>query len=96
MNNDENVIEWLKGAKTAMITVTQVRYKNKIKKYAASKPKECVVLAENTDGSICARIPLSWLKISPPRSVSSENVEKATERINNYNQKYLFNRQNQV
>ena len=88
MNSDENVIEWLKGAKTAMITVTQVRYKNKIKKYAASKPKECVVLAENTDGSICARIPLSWLKISPPRKSSEKQREKAREHMSNYNSKY--------
>lgn len=85
MNNgiasNENVIEWLKDAKTAAVTLTQRRYITKVKKYAQSKPDECKVLAENADGSIFAHIPVSWVKISPPKEVSEEQREKAKDLV---------------
>ena len=79
--SSENVIEWLRDSKTAMITLTQGRYISKIKKYAESKPDECKILVENSDGSICARIPISWVKISPPKQMSEENLKKVKERF---------------
>lgn len=80
-SNNENVIEWLRDAKTALVTLTQGRYITKIKKYAQSNPEECRVLTENSDGSICARIPISWVKISPPREVSEEQRERAKDLV---------------
>lgn len=81
-SNNENAIEWLKDAKTALVTLTQGRYITKIKKYTQSNPKECKVLTENADGSICARIPISWVKISPPREVSEEQRKISRNNMN--------------
>ena len=86
-SSNENVIEWLKDAKTALVTLTQGRYITKIKKYAQSNPDECKVLYENKDGSICAHIPVSWVKISPPKEVTEKQRETARQNITNYHSK---------
>lgn len=83
----ENIIEWFKGEKTATMTLTQRRYITKIRQYAKSRPEECKILAENVDGSICARIPVSWVKVSPPKTVTEEQRIKARMLMNNYNLK---------
>ena len=62
----ENNIEWYTGDKTVTLSFSQKKYVNKIKKYA-EKNSDVKIMAENEDGSICAHIPLSWIKISPPR-----------------------------
>lgn len=85
--NNENVIEWLRDTKTALVTLTQGRYITKIKKYAQSNPDECKVLYENKDGSICAHIPVSWVKISPPKEVTEKQRETARQNITNYHSK---------
>ena len=36
---------------------------------------------ENKDGSICAKLPIKYLKISAPRKVSDEQRQKASERF---------------
>lgn len=84
----ENVIEWFKDEKAATVTLTQRRYITKIKQYAANRPEECKILAENTDGSICARIPVSWVKISPPKTVTEEQRIKARKLMNDFHLKH--------
>lgn len=70
----ENVIEFLLDDKRATVTFSQGRYKSRIKKLAAERPEECEIVAENQDGSICAHIPVRWIKISPLKE-TSKNVE---------------------
>lgn len=77
----ENTIEFLKDEQTATVTFSQGRYKTKIRKLAAKRPEECQIMAENSDGSILAHIPVSWVKISPPRAVSKKQVEVARRNI---------------
>lgn len=81
MSNRENVIEWLRDEETATVTFTQGRMKTRIMKLAAERPDEVFITAINADGSMCARIPARWIKVSPPRLVSEEQVEAARERI---------------
>lgn len=81
MSNRENVIEWLRDEETATVTLTQGRTKTKIMRLASEKPDECSITAINADGSMCAKIPTSWIKISPPRTVSEKQVETARERL---------------
>lgn len=71
----ENVIEWVKDSKTATLTLSQRRVVSRVKGLAENRPKECQILAENEDGSICAHIPVSWVKIGPPKRVSDEQRE---------------------
>lgn len=63
--NVEKVIEFIKDSERAAVTFCQGRYKSRIKKLAAERPEECEIVAENQDGSLCAHIPVAWIKINP-------------------------------
>ena len=78
---NENVIEWVKDGKTATLSLTQGRTISRVMKLAKSRPEECKIVAENKDGSICARVPVGWIKISPIREVSEEQKEAARVRM---------------
>ena len=54
---------------------------NKIKKLKAEHPEDVKIIAENQDGSICARLPIKYLKISAPKKVSEEQRQAASERF---------------
>lgn len=77
----ENVIEFIKGEDRATVTFSQGRYKSRVKNLAARYPEECQIVAENKDGSICAHIPVSWVKISPPREVSEAQREASRRNL---------------
>lgn len=76
---NENCIEWIKDEARATLSLSRRRVINKMEQYAKSHPEEVQVTAWNEDGSICAHVPVSWIKISPPRFVSDEQREKARE-----------------
>ena len=85
---EENTIEFTRDSKTATVTFSQGRYISKIKKLAESHPEECKILVENKDGSIVARVPVSWIKINPGRNISEEEREERAKRaklLNNIN-----------
>lgn len=71
-SSTENVIEWQRDAQTATLSISQRRTISRIKKLAEKHPEKCRIIAENTDGSICAHIPVSWLKIYPERDLTDE------------------------
>lgn len=79
---NEFVIEWIKGAEYAGITVPSgTALKSKLLKLADKNPKDVKIIAENRDGSLYAHMPISYVKISPPRQVSEEQKEAASERF---------------
>lgn len=78
---NENVIEWIKDGKTATLSLTQGRTISRVMKLAKRRPEECKIVAENKDGSICARVPVGWIKISPIKEVSEEQKEAARVRM---------------
>ena len=80
----ENVIEWIRDQERAAVSLSQKRTISRVRKLAKDHPGKCQIVAENKDGSICAHIPVSWVKISPParrsesqRAASKRNVLKA-------------------
>ncbi len=76
---NECVIEWIKGDSTVSVTAySGSRLKNRIKKLADSS--QCIIDAENKDGSIVAHVPLEWIRINPPRSFSEERRKEYSER----------------
>lgn len=77
--NVENGIEFLKDSDRATVSFSQGRYISRIKKLAAEHPAECEIVAENTDGSICAHIPVSWVRITPPREYTDEQRQQMAE-----------------
>lgn len=64
--------------KCAYFSSDERKWITKITKLAQSRPDEVTILIspEKNDGCIYARVPASWLKISPPRQVSQEQKEK--------------------
>lgn len=77
----ENVIEFLRGEKTASVTFCQGRYVSRIKKLATKYPDECQIVRENRDGSILAHVPVSWIKVSRPAELSEKQLEAARQNL---------------
>ena len=79
---NEFCIEWIKGNDYAGITVPSgTALKSKLMRYAEERPDEVKVMAENSDGSAFFHVPVSYIKVSPPRKVSEEQREAAGERL---------------
>ena len=77
----ENVIEWLKDENRATLSLSQRRTISKVKQLAEQYPEECQIVAENKDGSVCAHVPVSWVKISPPREMTDLQLEQARKNL---------------
>ena len=76
---NECVIEWIKGDSTVSVTAySGSRLKNRIRKLA--RFPQCIIVAENKDGSILAHVPLEWIRINPSRNFSVEQLEELSER----------------
>ena len=79
---NEFAIEWTKDRDYAGVTVpTGTALKSKLMRYAQERPDEVKLMAENKDGSAFFHIPISYVKVSPPRKVSEEQREAAGERF---------------
>jgi len=79
----ENAIEWYSGDERVCASFTQKKYINKLLRYAKTH-KEVDIVAQNDDGSLCVHVPLSWIKISPPkkgREFTEEEKLIAAERL---------------
>lgn len=78
----EFAIEWIKGNGYAGVTVPSgTALKSKLMRYAQERPDEVKIMAENKDGSAFFHIPISYVKVSPPRKVSEEQKKAAGERL---------------
>ena len=78
----EFAIEWIKGNDYAGVTVPSgTALKSKLMRYAQERPDEVKLMAENKDGSAFFHIPISYVKVSPPRKVSEEQKKAARERF---------------
>lgn len=80
LGTNENVIEWLTNQKEAGLTLNQPKYINRIRSIAKNHP-EVRIIAENEDGSLYCKVPLSYIKISPPREMTDEQRKAASERL---------------
>lgn len=79
---NEFAIEWTKDRDYAGVTVPSgTALKSKLMRYAEERPDEVKIEALNQDGSAFIKVPVNWVKISPPRKVSEEQREAAGERF---------------
>ena len=60
----ENVIEWLNGDKMVMATLSQKKLINRLRRMSEKFPSCVEIVAENIDGSILARFPVSAVHIT--------------------------------
>ena len=63
--NTENVLEVISGTRTATVTFTNQKHINRIKKLYEERKDDFKYFVENPDGSVCAKLPLKWIKINP-------------------------------
>lgn len=79
---NEFAIEWVKGAEYAGVTVPfGTALKSKLLRLSEKNPDEVKIIVQNKDGSLFAHVPVNYIKISPPRQVSEEQKETASERF---------------
>ena len=78
-NNNENCIEFLSGERSAVVSFTNRKHINRIKKLYEERKDDFKYFHENTDGSICAKIPLKWIKLNPGRKTGRDMTEEQTE-----------------
>lgn len=84
----ENVIEFLENQERATVTFSQGRYKTRIRRLAAEHPEECQIVAENPDGSLCAHIPVAWVRIALPAARTETQRELSRERMIAYHSEH--------
>lgn len=88
MENTENCIEFITGEKYCVVTYTSRKHINRIKKIYKERKDEFEYLHENSDGSICAKIPTKWIKMNPGsktgRIMTDEQKEAARQRFAQY------------
>lgn len=80
-SNVENEIEFVKDNDRATVSFSQGRCITRIRKLAAERPEECEIVAENQDGSICAHVPVEWVRILPPKSMSESQLEAVRKNL---------------
>ena len=85
--NMENVLEFISGARTVTVSFTNQKHINRIKKLYEERKDDFKYFHENTDGSICAKLPLKWIKINAGskegRVMTEEQKEAARIRLEN-------------
>ena len=89
--NMENVLEFISGARTVTVSFTNQKHINRIKKLYEERKDDFKYFHENTDGSICAKLPLKWIKINSgsktARVMTEEQKEAARIRLANARKK---------
>ena len=91
MENTENMVEFISGTRTATVTFTNQKHINRMKKLYEERKDDFKYCKENKDGSICAKIPLKWIRINPGskegRIMTEEQKEAARIRLANARKK---------
>ena len=86
MENTENMIEFLSGTRTATVTFTNQKHINRMKKLYEERKDEFKYFKENEDGSVCAKIPVKWVRIGAGRTgtkreMTEEQKKELAERL---------------
>ena len=86
----ETVYEHESGKDTFTITAAERWSISMVHKLKEKHPGEVQIVAENSDGSVLARMPYSWMRVSPKRKVNlTDEQRKATsERLKRARAKY--------
>ena len=81
----ETCIEWTNDTETATISSNEIKWINKINKYAIQYPNDIQILymPDNNYGTIFAHVSKNFIKLSPPRAVNYTEEQKvaAAERM---------------
>lgn len=91
MELTENNIEFISGQRTATVTLSNRSHITKVRKLHEKYPDEFSYFIENEDGSICCKVPLKWIAIRHPKTVTREYTDEEraaiAERLASYRNK---------
>lgn len=73
----ETVYEHQLGEPTFTVSTQERTFISMLRRLKEARPDEVEIVAENPDGSLCAKLPVSWMKIRPPRRVNMSEEQKA-------------------
>lgn len=77
----ETVVQYMVGDDFLYVSAAERKYANRIKKYKEKYP-EFVTYHENADGSVWAKLPMSWFKFpTPKREISEAEKEQRRARM---------------
>jgi len=78
----ENVLEFLRGSQTALVTFSQGRYISQVKTLAERFPEDVQILKlpEDNHGYLLACLPVRYIKLRPPVQMSQEQRDVLAER----------------
>lgn len=81
-DGNENVIEFLRGSETALVTFSQGRYISQVKALAERFPEDVQILKQPEDncGYLLARLPVRYIKLRPPMQMSQEQRDALAKR----------------
>jgi len=79
MDNNENMIEFISGARTATVTFTNRKHISRIKKLYEERGDEFKYYHENEDGSVCAKLPLKWIKVNAGSKPGTREKREMTD-----------------
>lgn len=68
MENNENMIEFTSLCRSATVSFTNPKHIRKIKELYEEHKEDFKYYKLNNDGSVCAKIPLKWIRISAGRT----------------------------
>lgn len=76
---NETCVNHVAPDKTIGFCSSEIRWINRILKLHAKHPDEVNIThkPEDNHGMLCADLPVSWLKISPPRQVNYTDEQRA-------------------
>lgn len=75
----ETVVGYLNVDNYASFDSNETKWINKILKLKEQYPDDVKIIhmPDDNDGSLCAHIPKSWLKVSPPKKMNLTEEQKA-------------------
>ena len=79
MENNENMIEFISGTRSATVTFTNRKHISRIKQLYEERGDEFRYYHENKDGSVCAKIPLKWIKVNAGSKPGTRTKREMTE-----------------
>lgn len=79
-------IGWEIGDEYAEVNTPNCRIRGRLRKLHEQRPEDFQRYVENEDGSVYAKVPVKWVKISPPRHVemTDERRTASAERLRKY------------
>lgn len=78
MKNDiiETVVSFTRGDDKVEVCTAMKKYANQLLRFKDQYPNEVDIIVQNKDGSIVAKVPVSWFRFVRPKTVRKDKEEE--------------------